>query len=99
VTRWKRRRVGVRHERCRVGIAKRRARAIGELLAEAGERLAEQVGNEDERKDDGLPPQPDRQRCEHDPDEAPVPDARQRDEDRVERLAPVEDDPTIEPLV
>jgi len=58
-----------------------------------------EVCDHDERKRDRATRQPDRKHREGQPDDAVAPQVRERDEDRIERLRPVLDDPALDPLI
>jgi hypothetical protein len=57
------------------------------------------VGDHGQRQDGRAAPHERADRGEHDPDDPPAPDVGERDEERVERLAPVTNDPPLEAMV
>jgi len=58
-----------------------------------------EVCDHDQRKRDRATRQPDREHREGQPDDAVTPEVREGDEERVERLRPVVNDPALDPLI
>lgn len=78
-----------------MGIAKRRPFDSGRGLQGTGEAVRSQVG--ERHRDEHRRPAPDDREpeCDHEPDGAPCPDVGQPDEDVVEGMPPMVDDPTL----
>ena len=76
-----------------------RAVPVDRELQHVRDRGREEVRGDDERKDDRTPQEQRRDHGEREPDDAEAADVRQRDEDRVERLRSMADDPPLEPLI
>ena len=72
---------------------------VDRQLQHVRDRSREVVRGDDERKDDRTPQEQRRDHGEREPDDAEAADVRQRDEDRVERLRAMANDPALEPLI
>ena len=76
-----------------------RSRPVNGDLEQSTRGRRGEIGGADERQHDRLAPEQCDEDGEREPDEAVVPEMRERDEDRVERLGAVVDDPPLDTLI
>jgi hypothetical protein len=86
-------------ERLWVRVCGRRPVAHSESTQELGRRLRDDIGDEDEHEDLQPAPENRRGKTQDEPENADTPELGERDEDLVQPLGAMQDDPPLEPVV
>ncbi|HET7856174.1 MAG TPA: hypothetical protein VFL41_06925 [Gaiellaceae bacterium] len=88
-----------RDERLRLRVDDRRTVAVDEPAQELRGDLRDRVGDEGEPEDLGAAPEQSGGERQEQPEQTDAPELRERDEDAVQPVLAVEDDPALEPAI